>query len=1137
MELIASRYRIQDKLGEGGMGSVYRAFDRLTGKQVALKRVTTNTKPSKQATVQLIDDFRLALAQEFKTLASIRHPHIISVLDYGFDDYHQPFFTMEMLEESQTFLDAGIKAHKQTQIDLLISLLQALAYLHRRGILHRDVKPANVLVSEAGSVKVLDFGLAAQFEEIQTDEIAGTIQYLAPEVLQGESVSKASDLYAVGIMAYELLVGNHPFALSNSASVHDIISTVFKEQPDLEPIFAWEFRDDDESSINPPSLETNYETTVLWKTEVDPQTQLPGLDNVLETNKPITPSQDISIASVIDQLLAKTAAERYDDAYAVIMHLVQALGMTFPEESTAIRESFLQSAAFIGRENELSRLTNALSNIQLGIPTGSIWLIGGESGVGKTRLIDELQTIAMVEGVIVLRGQAVVEGGAPYQLWREPLRRILLQSDVSDVDASVLHDVVPDIDRLLERKVDPPPEIEDTAYKQRLFGTITSLLQSQTTPMLLLLEDLQWSLPNLEILHVLEQVVSDLPLLIVGTFRSDEKPNLPQLLPDAELLMLDRLSHEEIAALSVSMLGENGALPGVQELLIKETEGNVFFLVEVVRALAEEVGSLSDVGRTTLPDTVFSGGIDRIVQYRLNRLPENYLPFLKLVALAGRELDLNMLRAIIDQRFLADAPDDLDDLLIISSNVGILAVAGENWHFFHDKLRQGMLHLIADEERVELHRAIAKAIEHIYPDAKDQYASLVVHWRGAQDVAKEYHYCQLAGKYALHTSDFTVATENFQRALVLLSKYAPPNSDLRALRANLHINLGEALENQGSYAEAETALEQALTISWETSNQPATGHSYVVLGDIAYRRGEFDKAIRLCKQSLEIFQELEDLRGQARALNRIGTAYFEQGNYDSAESFLSQSLETAHKDDITPIIADATNNLGRIAFARGEFDKANAYFQQTVDMAVASGERRKVAIASLNLGAIAGSQGDFEQASIHFHNTLSMCQEIGERRGVSLALNNLGVVAKERQLYDEAENYYLQSLDLARELGEPQSIADVLENLGEIAKFQAHTNQAIEYYKEGIQITHEIEAIPLLLNIIAGYAAVIPDRLFALQLMGFVLSHEVLAENQRSELSPVLEQLSENMSQSSVHQLYEEGKNLSLESILNKIFI
>jgi serine/threonine protein kinase len=191
------RYQFIGKLGEGGMGAVWIAHDRLTGQRVALKQVKAtveNAESDTLANTHLID-MRRALAQEFKTLSSLRHPHIVSVLDYGFDG-GLPYFTMELLENAQSLLEAAPALRYEQQIEMLAQTLQALAYLHRRGILHRDLKPANVLVFKQ-EVRVVDFGLAV-VNSFANPGFAGTLAYIAPEVLQGFQSSIQSDLYAVG---------------------------------------------------------------------------------------------------------------------------------------------------------------------------------------------------------------------------------------------------------------------------------------------------------------------------------------------------------------------------------------------------------------------------------------------------------------------------------------------------------------------------------------------------------------------------------------------------------------------------------------------------------------------------------------------------------------------------------------------------------------------------------------------------------------------------------------------------------------------------------------------------------------------------------------------------------------------------
>src|SRR5258708_22776380 len=232
-QLIGNRYQLAEQIGKGGMGAVFQAVDRLTGQTVALKRVVVAGEKLTFASKSDSSDFRLALAQEFRTLASLRHPNIISVLDYGFDAERQPFFTLELLHKPQPIVQYGAMESLARQVELLVQMLHALAYLHRRGIVHRDLKPDNVMVVD-DQVKVLDFGLAVAREHFQDNsDTVGTVAYMAPEVLQNGPTSEAADLYAVGVMAYELFGGKHPF---HSDSMGRLIQEVLLTPPDTESL-------------------------------------------------------------------------------------------------------------------------------------------------------------------------------------------------------------------------------------------------------------------------------------------------------------------------------------------------------------------------------------------------------------------------------------------------------------------------------------------------------------------------------------------------------------------------------------------------------------------------------------------------------------------------------------------------------------------------------------------------------------------------------------------------------------------------------------------------------------------------------------------------------------------------------------
>jgi eukaryotic-like serine/threonine-protein kinase len=717
-QIIGKRYQLSGLIGEGGMGSVYRALDRLTGKMVALKRV--NVEP-----VTFSDSgasFRLALALEFKTLASLRHPNIISVLDYGFDDDQQPFFTMDLLENSQTILEAGQGKPPRFQLSLLIQMIQALAYLHRRGILHRDLKPDNVQVVN-GQIKLVDFGLSLAREQINLDdenhEIAGTLFYMAPELLQNAPPSESTDLYAAGVIAYEMLGGSHPFYMGDVS--HFIADT-----------------------LNMPA-------------------DVKSLDI------------DERLAAALERMLAKKPSDRFHSADEIISLYSQSVGEALPAETAATRESFLQAARFVGRESELDQLNGALNRITAPRSTtdltlnreGSTWLVAGESGVGKSRLMDELRTLALVNGAQVVRGQAVSEGSSPYQIWSEAIQWLALQTLLSPLEARVLKTIIPEIEDLVGYPVTDALNLDPQATQDRLMTVIEQIFRRQRQPMVVLLEDIHWAGDeSLTLLRRLLRYVPSLPLLIIASYRDDEYPQMAQQLPGMNTLKLERLSAEQIAALSESMLGAAGRQKRVVDLLQRETEGNVFFMVEVVRALAEEVGQLDQIGKTTLPKQVFAGGIERVIRRRLDRVPQTARPLLGLAAVAGRQLDLKLTQAL--------APGiNVDNWLAGCSNAAVLEVQDGNWRFSHDKLREVILNDMQADTRRVFHKQVAATTELCYPDDKEYVAALAYHWGEAGESRKRIYYTALAGERALRSGAYREALNYLLETLANPGQFSP----------------------------------------------------------------------------------------------------------------------------------------------------------------------------------------------------------------------------------------------------------------------------------------------------------------------------------------------------------------------------
>jgi tetratricopeptide (TPR) repeat protein len=718
----------------------------------------------------------VALAEEFRTLASLRHPHIISVLDYGFDGEKRPYFTMELLHNAQTVVDACAERPFSLKLAFLQQALEALAYLHQRGIIHRDLKPDNMLVV-GDQLKLLDFGLAVERDfaaQAGSDAVVGTINYMAPELFQSGTASIASDLYALGTVAYQLLAERHPFA---GPSLPILISQILSVPPDLDAL-------------------------------------------------PVAPA----LREVVGRLMAKDPAERFGSARAVLAALAQAGFGEAQTESIEIRESYLRAAAFVGREAELAQLTGALNLAMTG--QGSGWLVAGESGVGKSRLLDELRTQALVNGALVVRGQAISEGASPYQMWRTVLATLVLQSEVSEFEASVLKGIVPDIGNLLGTEVADAPAIEAQANYIRLLNVIAAVFERQTQPLLIMLEDLQWVSEDLLVLKRLLAQVPTLPLLVVGTYRDDERPLLPQELPQANVIQLSRLDEAAIARLSRSMLGDGGQKPQIVNLLQQQSEGNVFFIVEVVRTLAEEIGQLDQIGMATLPMALFAQGMQKVIERRLRRVPDEAFELLALAAVVGRELNLPLLRHLAGGR-------DLDGWLNLCAETAVLEFQYERWRFSHDKLRETLLSSLdaAGQPAAGLaarHRQVAEAIEQVFPDDPSYLASLAYHWQEAGDREKEARYKALAGEQAVNNGAYEDAIR-LLGSLIELYQAGLPATPLE--KAAAQRNLGMAYFHSGNLAAATGYFATAVSLLGRAIPPKPLGQMVGLLGQMVRQVG------------------------------------------------------------------------------------------------------------------------------------------------------------------------------------------------------------------------------------------------------------------------------------------------------------
>ena len=575
----ARRYILHEEIGMGGMGAVYRATDRLLNKTIAMKRLHTYG-PASIASNRNVDSLFSCMSREFQLLATLKHPNIIDVLDFGFDDEQAPYFTMSLIKNPQTILEAGVGQSLKTQVDLLTQVLRALSYLHRHELVHRDLKPSNVLVSD-GRVRLVDFSLSAYHTEEEPP--AGTLAYVAPEVLSNQPATAASDIYALGIVAYELFVGHYPFQLNDVGTlIHDIL----KNHPDFSML------------TKDPTL------TLKLERDEDGNFKYPTLD---ELSLRHVSSQ---LVPVVLKMLHKDPAQRFADATEVIQALAYAIGHPLPAETPDTEFSNLEHATFVGRYEECEQLVESVVELTASTnKTGSAWLIGGDHGIGKTRLVSILRSVAQVHGTTTLMSSATPDENRLYQLWRDALIPLVLATPISGGEASILKAIIPNLDYYVDFPIKPLQQMEPSIFQRNVVDAIVGILKRHTNPIVICLEDIHWARPeSLALLQYLLPAVKECQVMIVATYCDSSSPQLATHLStlysfmQAQVVVLNNLTQAETQELTCAILGEAGYDPVVQDYLWQESGGNPRRLIEIIRILAKRGGGLETIERFLIDD-------------------------------------------------------------------------------------------------------------------------------------------------------------------------------------------------------------------------------------------------------------------------------------------------------------------------------------------------------------------------------------------------------------------------------------------------------------------------------------------------------------------------------------------------------
>jgi len=586
--------------------------------------------------------------------------------------------------------------------------------------------------------------------------------------------------------------------------------------------------------------------------------------------------------------------------------------VVWQEETAAIPAPppLLERTPFVGRESERAELRRCLDQAARG--QGTLVMIGGEPGVGKTRLAEELAAEARQRGLLALTGHCYeMEGAPPYIPFVE-----MLEATARVVPAAALRealgDAAPEVAKLMPelRRLFPdiaaPLELPPEQERRYLFNSMQEFMErsGRVQPLLLVLEDLHWADDStLLLLQHIAQRLQEMPLLIVGTYRDVELDVARPLARALEEFLRQRLAHD----LTLKRLPEAGveamlrALSGQQpppplvQAVYRETEGNPFFVEEVFHHLAAEGKLLDAQGRwradLSISELEVPRGVRLVIGRRLERVSEDCRRVLTTAAVIGRGFGFELLEALgeVEADVLLDAVDEGERAHLITS-------AGDGrearFTFAHELIRQTLLSGLSLPRRQRMHLRVAEAMERVYARALEEHTADLAHHLyqagTAADPQKTVHYQSLAGERAFGAAAFEDALRLYEAAVSL-----QPADDARA-RADLLYKRGLARRSLGRWEEALADWREALDAYEELGDVEAVGRACFEVALQLTWGARWEEALEISRRGLAALGERVSA-DRSRLLARAGHILSIGGQYAAANGMITQALEMAEQ--------------------------------------------------------------------------------------------------------------------------------------------------------------------------------------------------------------------------------------------------
>ncbi|MFP4320879.1 MAG: protein kinase domain-containing protein [Anaerolineales bacterium] len=1017
----ADRYDLLEHLGSGGDSMVFSARDTRLDRKVALKILSPDSIDKHN-----IERFR----REALSVARLTHPGIVTI--YDFDEHDgTPYLVLELADGTDLWrlvYEQQAELSLQDALHICMNILEALDYAHENGVAHRDLKPENVIVADdAYHTKVTDFGLAhirGQARITQDGFVVGSAYYIAPEVANGAASDYRVDLYALGVILYELVAGRLPFYSENPLAVIA------------------------QHANQPPPPPTNY-----------------------------APDIPVALEHIILRLLAKSPAERYSSAREVHAALagILANAPTDTQDSPQSLQDRISHLPLMGRDAEWARLSECWAQVQMGaIEAHPVVMLGGEAGSGKSQLVQRLVTEARHSGALALVGQAGQQAEAlPYQPIIEMLRMFLRAAapEISPAAAADLAKLVPEIAE--EYTLDRLPALSPEAERLRLFEHITGVLLHNTysQPLLLVVEDLHIADPSsVSLLNYLVRHLDGAPVMLVGTYRPlelDHRHPLDATLQEwisrglAERIIVRRLDRKDVAAM-VARVFSGGVDDALTDVLYDKAQGNFFFTRELLKSLVVD-GHVAwdDAGQrwrvSNLENVALPSSIRSIIGNKLTTLGPTARSMLNLAALLGTEFRLGDLVRVVDADEDAQdaALDELIDARLIAEKAD---PRGERYVFKNQAIRQTVIESLPHRQKSRLHLRLAKALEVRHAqDPKGYIETIARHYslgaRTDEDIRKAIDYLAEAAQRASDVFALRNALELYNIALdlsqddvsagraeritdlrerrglvyVQMGDFAAAAQDLNAVLETPHIlndpahrrvilqNLGQAYRRAEQFDDATRILTAAVDLTRDMGDDALVADALYFLGATYWTAGDIQQALIHQEEAYAIVQNLgtEDAVAM-RVYHGLAECYQRSVDYPRMYDFAERSLRIARELGDLEYQAENLTILATAENDRGDYERAQAIHEDNIRNCRAAGLRFHLTAALAGYGLAQAASGDYQNGIATLHEALDVATQHFKGFLQTMIWDYLGRCYLDLEMVDKAEAALSTAFDRAQ---------------------------------------------------------------------------------------------------------------------------